>query len=277
MKIFHPDIGVILQLFHSIIKGTLQLGNVFLGSILELDKGLVLQILGFFCRIGINILHAAGDAQQNLLILPYRGLCGRFQLLDLLVEPLQQLSSHLLELLAIFLGKISGKLGDTPFEGRYILLVLVHLLFQLVHNGRFRADTTHILFQIGSHFHQLLEGVVVSGNLVVDGVHRLNPRIEFLGQVVELTNLFLQISYRGNSLRLLYLHLVVLIFETRHLVIKFSVKILLLDADIFLDLVQGTIVLVNITKCQRKDRRDANSYEYSKDRHILFPTQKTSY
>ena len=75
MKIFHPNIGVILQLIHGLIKGTLQLRKIFLGSILQLDKGLILQILGFPCCIGINICHAVGDVQQNLLILGNGGFC----------------------------------------------------------------------------------------------------------------------------------------------------------------------------------------------------------
>ena len=274
LQIVHPNIGVLLQLVQRIVKGPLQLGDVFLGPVLQLDEGLVLQVLGLLGGIGINVRHAAGDALENLLVLCHGGFRGGLQLLHLVVEPIQQLGAHLLQLLAVFLRKIGDELGDTAFHRGHILLVLMHLLFKLVHNGRLGAHTTHILFQIGGHLHQLLDGGGVGGNIVVDVVHCLNPGIHILRQLVKLPDFFLQVPHRGNGLGLLHVNLVVLVLEASHLVVKFCVKVILLYADIFSDLVQGTIVPVDIPQRQRKDRRNTNSYEYSKDRHILFPTQK---
>ena len=137
---------------------------------------------------------------EHLLVLLQRLLGGNFQLLHLLVETVQQLLTHLLQLLAVFLRKVCCQLGDAALQGVDVLLVQAHLLFQLVHHGSLRAHTAHILLQVGGHVHQLLEGLVVGGNLAVDGIHRLNAVVEFLGQLVKFTNLVIEIPYGGDSL-----------------------------------------------------------------------------
>ena len=212
---------------------------------------------------------------EHLLVLLQRLLGGNFQLLHLLVETVQQLLTHLLQLLAVFLRKVCRQLGDAALQCVDVLLVQSHLLFQLVHHSSLRTHPAHVLLQVGGHVHQLLESLVIGGNLAVDGVHRLDTVVEFLGQLVKFTNLVIEIPYRGDGLGLPHLHLIVLTFETRYLFVKFLVKVILLDADIFLDLVQRAIVPVHIPERQRKNKRNTNRYEYSKDRHILFPTQKT--
>ena len=211
---------------------------------------------------------------EHLLVLCQRLLGGILQLLHLIIETIQQLLTHLLQLLSIFLRKVCRQLGDAALQGVDALLVQAHLLFQLVHHGSLRTHTAHILLQVGGHVHQLLEGLVVGGNLAVDGIHCLDTIVEFLGQLVKFIYLQLKVSHSGNGLGLLYLHLIVFSLESGYLAVKFFVKVILLDADIFLDLVQGTVVPVHIPECQRKNKRNTNRYEYSKDRHILFPTQK---
>ena len=87
---------------------------------------------------------------EHLLVLLQRLLGGNFQLLHLLVETVQQLLTHLLQLLAVFLRKVCCQLGDAALQGVDVLLVQAHLLFQLVHQstelgGQLPHDTEHML------------------------------------------------------------------------------------------------------------------------------------
>ena len=46
LQIFHPNACIVVEFFQSLVKGMLQLGNILLGTVLQLEEGLILQTLG---------------------------------------------------------------------------------------------------------------------------------------------------------------------------------------------------------------------------------------
>ena len=46
LQIFYPNACIVVEFFQSLVKGMLQLGNILLGTVLQLEEGLILQALG---------------------------------------------------------------------------------------------------------------------------------------------------------------------------------------------------------------------------------------